>query len=144
MPSKKQKTSKDQEQPTLFEKISEAASELKTDIVAGATAVTEAVAEKFTGVKGAIRKKISGKVKPVKKAVKKAEKKIVKAEKKVVKAAKKAVKTAKKAKPAARKVAKKVARVAKKATLPAKKAVSKVAKKSPARKAAPKKKGGRK
>lgn len=125
MPSKKQKLAAAEEKPSLLEKIFGVASELKTDIVVGASAVTETVAEKFTEVKEAIKKKGSGKTTPAKKAVKKAAKKVVKAAKKV--------------KPVVKKAAKKISKAAKKVTVPVKKAATKVAKKSPARKPAAKK-----
>ncbi|MBN8857045.1 MAG: hypothetical protein J0H29_01580 [Sphingobacteriales bacterium] len=126
MASKKQKPVAAEDKPSLLEKISGVASELKTDIVAGASAVSETIAEKFTEVKEAIKKKVSGKTRPAKKAVKKAAKKVVKA--------------ARKAKPVAKKAAKKISKATRKITAPVKKAAVKSAKKSPARKPAAKKK----
>lgn len=74
MAAKKTKASVS-EQPSLFDKISDTASSLKTEIMAGASAVTGTVAEKFSEVKEAIKKKITAKVKSAKKAGSKVNKK---------------------------------------------------------------------
>jgi len=117
MASKKKASSAAEEHKTLLEKISDTAAHLKTEIVAGTTAVIETAVEKFGEAREAI-KKYSTKSKPA------------------------AKKVAKRAKPAVRKIAKKAKPVTKKAS---KKTIKKVAKKLPAKKKAPvKKTSGRK
>ena len=116
MPTKKKVAKKSPKQKTLFEKVSETASNLKDEIVAGKDHVVEFAGEAISSIKEGVKHLVQKK-KPKKAAKKKSIKKA--AVKKIAKKAapKKAIKkSAKKAAPkkvikkAAKKVAKKVTR----------------------------------